>query len=572
MGSLTKTKALFGVTSPRTPEKMIPEIRLLGEKFSGQKWSGNKELQADFFKMLFNSEFYEGDSFPNNPALAARDRITRAPKALGFVDLKPTIQLTEVGKKLVEGKRIDEIFTRQLLKFQLPSPYHTQSKKIEFKVKPYLELLRLLKDLGSLSKTEIAIFFSQLTNIDKYDDVVQKIKDFRDGKKDFPGSYKTYVAECMHKAVLEIFSEEVEAKNLKTRQSNDASLKNFVRTKGRNMKDYADAFTRYLRATGLVTFQKKTFRLIISPQKEDEVNFILSTIDRNPIEFSSLGSFKEYLFSTENVTLFNDDKDLLTTKMSALGVSDVDTSLSIEELKDQLEALQIRIREDNIQSNVAQLKTYEELPDILSVFDQIKRKEVPDASLFLEWNVWRAMVMLNYANSVTGNFVMDIDGMPLNYAPGQKPDIEADYDDFGLILEVTMSSGNTQYRMENESVPRHFGKAKSESGKEMYCIFIAPKISEGCLAHYFNLNRMKTKLYGGKTKIIPMTIEQFTQFIQAGIDHKFNDPDKLKNWLEAQWAINQELDSEDEWYGSIGKNLLGWAGSNCGLPVTSRNP
>ena len=56
----------------------------------------------------------------------------------------------------MSGTRIDEAFTRQLLKFQLPSPYHTQSSKIEFKVKPYLELLRLINDVGSLSKTEIA--------------------------------------------------------------------------------------------------------------------------------------------------------------------------------------------------------------------------------------------------------------------------------------------------------------------------------------------------------------------------------------------------------------------------------
>ena len=34
---------------------------------------------------------------------------------------------------------------------------------------------------------------------------------------------------------------------------------------------------------------------------------------------------------------------------------------------------------------------------------------------------------------VDGNFIMDIDGMPLNYAPGQKPDIESEYTDFGVI-------------------------------------------------------------------------------------------------------------------------------------------
>src|SRR5690554_2534311 len=188
MANLSKTKALFGFTSPRTIEKIIPEIKILSENFEGQKWSGNEQVQIDFFQTLFDSEYYEGDTFPSNPALAARDRITRAPKALGFVDLQPTIKLTEAGKLLLAEKRLDETFTRQLLKFQLPSPYHTQSKTVNFNVKPYLELLRLIKELGSISKTEIALFFSQLTNYNDFDKVVAKIKEFQKNSKPYKGS------------------------------------------------------------------------------------------------------------------------------------------------------------------------------------------------------------------------------------------------------------------------------------------------------------------------------------------------------------------------------------------------
>lgn len=198
------------------------------------------------------------------------------------------------------------------------------------------------------------------------------------------------------------------------------------------------------------------------------------------------------------------------------------------------------------------------MPEILSVFEQIKNKEVPDAPLFLEWNVWRSLVMLNYAKRIDGNFIMDIDGMPLNYAPGNKPDIESEFDDFCIITEVTMSGGHTQYKMESESVPRHFGKAKESIAKEMYCLFIAPKISEGTLAHYFNLNRINTKLYGGKTKIIPLSIEQFIEFIKAGVGNKFNNPELLKNWLEEQWENNQKADDEEDWSSLINDNIFKW--------------
>ena len=86
MANLSKTRTIFAFTSPRTIEKIIPEIQILIDSFEGKEW--NTKTQVAFFRELYSSEFYEGDKMPNDIALAARDRITRAPKALGFVDLK----------------------------------------------------------------------------------------------------------------------------------------------------------------------------------------------------------------------------------------------------------------------------------------------------------------------------------------------------------------------------------------------------------------------------------------------------------------------------------------------------
>ena len=559
MASLSRTKALFAFTSPRTIRKIVPEIKLLIDNFEGEKWSGKNNVQIDFFKTLFASEYYQGTTFPSDPALAARDRITRAPKAFGFVDLNPTIKLTEAGKMLLTEKRIDETFTRQLLKFQLPSPYHTQSTKVNFSVKPYLELLRLVKVLGSISKTEIALFFSQLTHYEKFDDIVFKIKEFQKGSKEFKGSWKMYVSKCFESEIRTIFEEEIDNRNFKTRESTDASFKKFISTKRSNMLDYADAFIRYIRATELVTFQKRTMRLIISPQKKEEVDFILKEIDRKPIFFKNTEEFKNYLFNPYSIKLLSDNKDLLIEHIEHFGFTKFDKTTTIEELKDILDGLKESVKSKNIEEKKQELKDYSELPDILEVFEQIKRNEVADASLILEWNVWRGLFMLNYAKRVDGNFIMDIDGMPLNYAPGQKPDIESEFEDFGIITEVTMSRGHTQFKMESESVPRHFGKAKEALNKEMYCLFIAPNISEGTLAHYFNLNRFNTRLYGGKTKIIPLTISQFTEFLKSGIENKFQDPSKLKNWLEKLWLKNQDALDEKEWSKSINKSIMKWA-------------
>lgn len=90
-------KLLFFTTSPRTPAKMIPEIKLLSEKFSGKPW--NKLTQEEFIDELAQSDFFEGKGSPSDKAFSARDRINRAPKALGFIDLNPCVALTEVTPK-----------------------------------------------------------------------------------------------------------------------------------------------------------------------------------------------------------------------------------------------------------------------------------------------------------------------------------------------------------------------------------------------------------------------------------------------------------------------------------------
>jgi hypothetical protein len=232
MANLSKTKALFGFTSPRTIEKIIPEIELLVQDFGGHKWNG--PVQRAFFDVLFRSGFYEGDRRPENEELAARDRITRAPKALGFIDLKPVVQLTTAGAALLKGKRIHEVFARQLFKFQLPSPFHKIPAQRDFNVRPYLELLRLVKVLGDVSKTEIALFFLQLTDYRQFDKIVRDIRNFRVAAQAYTGNRKKFEQEVFRREIEKIYAEDITAKQIKTRESDDASLAKFISTKKNN--------------------------------------------------------------------------------------------------------------------------------------------------------------------------------------------------------------------------------------------------------------------------------------------------------------------------------------------------
>lgn len=88
------SQLLFLTTSPRTPEKMIPEIRLLVDHFTGSCW--DDKTQCAFMSILRDEQFFNGEG-EKDPAFSARDRINRAPKSLGFVVLSPCISLTPAG-------------------------------------------------------------------------------------------------------------------------------------------------------------------------------------------------------------------------------------------------------------------------------------------------------------------------------------------------------------------------------------------------------------------------------------------------------------------------------------------
>mgnify|MGYP004690052263 FL=1 len=232
-----KSKTLFFTTSPRTPLKMIPEIQVLHYNFEGKKWNTN--TQVEFIKKLAEGSDFDGKGSEKDMAFSARDRINRAPKALGFVDLKPCIKLTEAGENFISGKRTEEVLLRQLLKFQLPSPYHKEPEEFKgiFCVKPYLEIFRLIYELGTISFDELMIFGMQLTHYNKFDSIVAEIKTFRRMKLYAEMSYKMFRGKYLKEQVERIYADDINEGKTKTRESRDKSIDKFVTTKSRNLRD-----------------------------------------------------------------------------------------------------------------------------------------------------------------------------------------------------------------------------------------------------------------------------------------------------------------------------------------------
>lgn len=556
-------KLLFFTTSPRTPAKMIPEIQLLHENFSGLSW--NKSTQEQFIDKLAQSDFFEGKGSPTDKAFSARDRINRAPKALGFINLKPHIELTEAGIAFVYGKCPQEIFLRQLLKFQLPSPYHVEHQNIigTFCIRPYLEILRLVRELEYITFDEFKIFAVQMTDYHKFDAIKESILCFRQGKEENKGQYKRFVNSVWENAILEIHSDRIAAGKTRTRETNDASLKKFIATQKSNMRDYADACFRYLRYTGLISISHRSRSISIFSDKIVEVDFILSTVSRDPVFIDDIDAYKAHLFSANSPVLYTDNRDNIVDILMRIG-SFTKRELAdknLDELKDLRDKIVKQHKDAVIHEQVAEIKSYALYSEIIDTFNEIISDEYYDAPLMFEYNTWRAMTMLDGGN-IKGNFNFDDAGQPLSTAAGNMPDIECDYDDFSLSVEVTLQSGQRQYESEGEPVARHYGQLKKRTGKDTYCLFIAPTINPATLAHFYGLNHLSIALYGGKSKIIPLELDQFMRLIENSYNYETQPvPNDIRRFLDYAIKLCEKATDENHWRCGIQACVDTWLAS-----------
>lgn len=551
------SKVIFVTTSPRTPAKMIPEIGLLHTHFAGQKW--NNVTQRAFMELLREENFFNGEG-ANDPAFSARDRINRAPKALGFVVLSPTIQLTPAGEELVNSRRKEEIYLRQLLKFQVPSPFHEPTENsAEFWVKPYLELFRLIRQFGSLKFDELKMFGLQLVDYREFDSIVQKINQFRISKAQNKDNYKRFQAEYFERELRVIYSEDIRSGNTRTRETNDSSITKFLKTKSSNMRDYADACVRYLRATGMVNISHLGKSISIAPEKIQEVDYFLQNAEREPCFIDNERMYVAYLGNPQTPNLLTDNRELLEQKiLTEFPQLHIPKTATLDELKNIFaEKLETR-KEQILNDQVAAIKDYRQFEEITTTFDQIIANSLYDTPLMLEWNTWRAMTMLDGGN-IKANLKFDDFGNPMSTAQGNMADIVCDYDDFGLTVEVTMQSGQRQYETEGEPVTRHLAKYKRETEKPAYCLFIAPKINDSCKAHFYALHKMNIQYYGGTSTIVPLPLSVFIKMVEDSYNANYvPEPKHVRRFFERSNELANSTDNEVDWYNGITQEALNW--------------
>lgn len=270
--------------------------------------------------------------------------------------------------------------------------------------------------------------------------------------------------------------------------------------------------------------------------------------------------YKQHLFSKDTPVLYTDNKDNIIDILMKIGsyTKRELSGMELEKLKDLRDDIVQRHKEAVIHEQVAEIKSYALYSEIIDTFNEIISDEYYDAPLMFEYNTWRAMTMLD-GGDIKGNFKFDDSGQPLSTAQGNMPDIECDYSDYSMSVEVTLQSGQRQYETEGEPVARHYGQLKKRSGKDTYCLFIAPNINPAVVAHFFTLNRTNISYYGGKSKIVPLDLDLFMKLVENSYNYstqpKSSDVRRLLDMI-----INKvdTSENETEWYDYIQECASNW--------------
>ncbi len=557
-GALART--WFVTTSPRNPAKLRQEIELLS-RFDGRNWwekddHGQPVYQLQFAQLLAESDFFEGSISERYPAFAARDRL-RAPQMLGFayVDEARTLHITPAGWQLIRNERVNELFLRQLLKWQFPSWQHGGNPRTRWRYKayrtagvhPFRETLRVALELDGVTKDEIAIFLLPCLSSAAFTQAIPKIRRFRRDLAAISGARprREFVIQTYWDELHDVYAEDIREGKISTREipaERGKELEHFLYTKQHNLRDYADAAMRYFRYTGL--FTQRGNRLVVSNVTDarrilDELDLPLRTdYDDSAAFYGYLGSPTIPRFPWEQpnelVKRLTELRARLDELSGALGIpAPVLPALSLDEqcrwAQEQLTALTLKKR-----------RLDWTLEQIIQFYDDILRRRVSHPPLFMEWNTWRAFLYLNRYCLLQPNFSLDLEWLPISHAGGRQPDIELIYcGKYAVAVEVTLSQGNRQFFTESEPVTRHVERFQERVDVETFGLFIAPTLNEGAM-DWFQYN---TKRKG--IAVVPLKLKQFQTLLVAW-STDFH-PGRLYDLLAAGRQACVETDDAAAW-------------------------
>jgi hypothetical protein len=438
--------------------------------------------------------------------------------------------ITENGKRLIGADTVpamQECFLRALTAYVIPNPGESYDFPVFSPLKFVLAILLMLEKStsnGSLSFIEIALFVIPNSPADNLESIVKNIIEFR-STRDRAQNKMAFDNQARNKLAAEL---------------------DYVST---TFDDYADTTIRYLKATGLVVAKGRG--LILYEERKSFVRQLVAdiSVSGDAIEYYGVLCRGASLPTDELPIAIQTYRDA-NSRARSLGISMDTVPESLLNIAD-INARRYRIEEKIFQAEeeIYALKQAELVDEIIEYMDILisNRRNNPndegaiyipnsERPAYLEWIFWRAFLSINHLKNKpyeARRFKIDQSFLPIGCAPGNGPDLVFEFEDFVLVVEVTLTENSRQEAAEGETVRRHVADMVVKyPSKEVYGLFIAKNINTNT-AQTFRMGMWYTN--GDiqlELEIVPITLAQFKVIYIALLTFQKGRPEHIKRFLD----------------------------------------
>ncbi|MDO5021676.1 MAG: AlwI family type II restriction endonuclease [Lachnospiraceae bacterium] len=374
--------------------------------------------------------------------------------------------------------------------------------------------------------------------------------------------------------VDEILAIREERKNAENKKKYDTELisrkwERYLKSE-RNFRDYADMNIRYLVSTGIV---KRAGRgIMLSPEYHAmAVELSQNVVSTEPLKERLIRLCNGAPLPTDNEDMASKVLHEIITELNHYKISyempdiPLDSAKNINLVRNILKRNIDKYKEE--QYAVRQADEWKEIYEYMNllIVNNGREMELSDdysikvpkseAAAYLEWVLWRAFLAIDHTVSKpyeARGFNIDQDYLPIGTAPGGRPDMIFEFEDYFIVVEVTMSTNSRQEAMEGEPVRRHVADLVMKSAKPVYGVFIANKIDSNT-AETFRIgvwyNQKDERL---ALKIVPFTLQQFSEYFKYMFVSRNNSPMYFLNLFEKCFS-SKESKVGPEWKQSIGE-------------------
>lgn len=434
-------------------------------------------------------------------------------------------EITPSGCRMINAKTFQEqqeCILRALLAYEIPSIMESGNNKESFT--PFIFILQVLQKLSSFGITE-GLSRVEMGIVQIYDDhncvdeVIEKILKFREERNMVTGRA------AKRRVDNKLMERIAAAVTLKKKDL---------------LKDYADLNFRYVWSTGLFSLKKK--RLIFMEWKMPIIKVLINDVQKVNVNDNG----KTYLRRLWKGAELPTDTEVMVRKEivrlhKLLLNSSIDGTLipafpntheisSLNQVRIRLEILYQQVLEKNYAMNqyedeqVKEIIAYLKKLDRQSIDQETYDLDIEDEPAYLEWAVWRAFLAINHLINEpyqARRFKVDQDFFPLGRSSEGGPDMIFEFEDYVLIVEVTLASSSCEEAVEGDPVRRYVAKERTK-GKPVYGLFLGRFIDVNTV-EAFRIGIWYTDDQPKFINIVPITLKQFILIMEKYLIDRFDN-------------------------------------------------